>query len=466
VALLCVIGAADGAAPSAAAPSAAPAAAAAPSAADAIDCEVTCLTENVSAGLPVVLRLSWRNTSRKPVELHAEAPRAVTFETTLTTQSRRLMLPVTSLGTITLEPGKAVTSTFLVVAGRPEAKPEAPLEAIFSAAGTYKINIDGFPTDGPLVVTVTEPTDRADRDALKNWTPAMTACLAGESAKIKDASLEQHVWQVLVLQEKGPYAGYALWAKAKGFAQIAANHPEDDANVNTSRRDVAMKACQAILEGHPETPVQELALEMQVDLAQALGLGTEARQSAQKLVEKYPTGLALARLRQAYGKDFEKLATAEAPPAAPAAPYVLPPMGPADAARQLVRDLRNQFVNWHITDGQQDRVPYEDVKKQAAAGGKVADSKTIWMQHTAVMMSDRENQLLLTGQIHLVIGEGAAAKAVDRRVRIMLAPDGKGGMILKDVKVTDDPPVPPPGGSQPPTVAPTTAPTTAPTPRG
>jgi hypothetical protein len=387
-----------------------------------------------------VLRLSWRNTAKQPVELHAEGPRAVTVEVA-GGEARHLVLPAAPLGTVTLDAGKAVSSLFLLVAGRPEGKAEAPLEAVFPAAGKYQVTIDGFPTDGPLVITVAEPIALADRDARKNWTPAMIACLAGEVGKVKEAMLEQHVWQVLVMQEKGPYAGYALWAKARGYALIAAAHPEEDASVN--RRDVAMKTCQKILDSYPETPVQELALEMQVEQAHALRLGVEARLAAQKLADKFPAGLALARLRQAYGKDLEKLATVEAPPAAAAAnsPYVMPPMGPTAAAQELIANLPKRFTTWHITDGQQDRVPYEDVKKQAVGNRKVAEDKSAWAHHTAVMMNDKDDQLLITGQIHLVVGEGALAKDVDRRVRIMLAPDGKGGMLLRDVKVTDDPPV-------------------------
>jgi hypothetical protein len=466
----------------------APARAAAP---DPIDREVTCLTDNVSAGLPAVLKLSWRNTSKNAVELHAAGPKAVTVEGGAGGAARRLVLPAADLGTVTLDAGKTVSSTFLLVAGRPEGKADAPLEPIFPAAGKYQVTIDGFPTDGPLAITVAEPTAQEDRDARKNWTPLITACLAGDVAQAKDSTLELHVWQILVLQEKGPYAGYALWAKARGFAGIAAAHP-DDAAANRTRRDTAMKVCKLVLDGHPETPVQESALELQVELAQAMGRVDEGRQLAQKLAEKFPAGLAVARLRQAYGAGFEKLGEAPTPPgtvttsttaagsvpgtvtitttamtittttatttaagaastspkAAPSAPpFTLGAAGPVPAASILVRDLPKQFVNWHISDGQHDRMPYEEVKKQIAAGAKVTENQSGWTHHTAVVMGVNHEQLLITGQIHLLLGEGPEAKPIDRRVRIMLTADDQGGMILKDVKVTDETPLLPAGGS-------------------
>ncbi len=88
--------------------------------------------------------------------------------------------------------------------------------------------------------------------------------------------------------------------------------------------------------------------------------------------------------------------------------------------------------------------------------GKVLDDQTQWKTHTTVMIGPNHDQILMTGQIRMVVrGAGAADQVVERRIRMNLALDAKGTLILKSVTVTDEPPLPDVGPGGPPRPMPT-----------
>ena len=126
----------------------------------------------------------------------------------------------------------------------------------------------------------------------------------------------------------------------------------------------------------------------------------------------------------------------------------------ASGGEQVGRDLPRTLTSWHLSDGTRDRFPYEEIKKQAGVEGKVIDDRTTWKTHATVMMGPNKDQVLLTGQIHMVVRNPAAGdQVVERRVRMLLGLDAKGTLLLKSVTVTDEPPLPdsgPVGPGRPP----------------
>jgi hypothetical protein len=431
-----------------------------------LDREVTCLTDTVVVGLPVALRLSWKNPSKRSALLNAEAPRAVTVEKSAGGPVRRLFLPVPAQGqeAITLDSHKSATRTVLLVMGRPADQPDAPLEWLFPEAGQYRLTVEEFPTDGPMVVTVQEPPSEGDRDARRNWTLDLAATLAGETSGINELSVQTQAEWLLSLSPKSVYAGYAVWAEAKRLSD----------STDRKKQDAAVKACQTVLDKYGEMPVGEAPAEMLVELYHATGQGARAQEAARALAQKYPESAAALRLHQEYGAGFDGLVapppaptetrpppsvapkttpptTAKTTPAAP--PKPVPNLGGEkttiqDFGNRLGVELAGSFTAWRITDGRTLRAPYEDVKRLAGLSGKVDDERTTWGTGAVVVTGAKRDQLTVAGFVQMAVkGAGGKVQWLAKRVVITLVPDGRGNVILQGVRLDVDPPAsigPPP----------------------
>jgi len=108
--------------------------------------------------------------------------------------------------------------------------------------------------------------------------------------------------------------------------------------------------------------------------------------------------------------------------------------------RKLLYDLNMGFPTWHLSDGRRDRFPYEEVKRQAGVAGKVVDERTEWDSHTLVMAGPARDQMVLTGQVRMLLkaDAGVAARGtwVARSVQVTLVVDDRGVLVLKDLTVS------------------------------
>ena len=108
--------------------------------------------------------------------------------------------------------------------------------------------------------------------------------------------------------------------------------------------------------------------------------------------------------------------------------------------RKLLYDLNMGFPSWRLSDGRRDRFPYEEVKRQAGVAGKIVDERTEWDSHTIVMAGPARDQVVLTGQVRMLlkVEAGAAAREtwVARSVQVTLAVDDRGALVLRDLTVS------------------------------
>jgi hypothetical protein len=214
---------------------------------------------------------------------------------------------------------------------------------------------------------------------------------------------------------------------------------------------------------------------MMVELYRATSQGARARQMAMKLAEKYPESFAAVRLRQEYGVGFEKLvapppvppapgpvatgpaakgpvatrpagAVPPAPAGAPATPKVVPDLGGEkmsadDFGTKLGRELTKFFTDWRISNGSGLVSPYAEVKRLAGVTGMVADDLTRWEIATTLVSGQRRDQLLVAGQVRMAVkGPGGGVQWIAKRATILLASDGRGNMLLQQVRLAADPP--------------------------
>jgi hypothetical protein len=262
--------------------------------------EVVCVTDTVSAGVPVALKITWKNTTGQPISFPTEDLRTVTVEK-VGGAARPFSVKTTALMTrgtsTTLDAGKTLTRMALLVVGRDPAKAAmAPLEWLFPEAGQYRVTLEGLPTAGPIVVTVQDPAP-ADAEARKLWTPEMAGCLTGDAANAKP--MLPQLEQIYQQSPMSGYGAYALWVKARYASQNAA--------ADRRELDRASDACLAILERHPEVAVQDEVAELYIEMCRASFRGARGRELAMELAQKSPDSEAVARLRRSYGPAFNGL---------------------------------------------------------------------------------------------------------------------------------------------------------------
>jgi hypothetical protein len=283
-----------------------------------IECAVTSLTPSVPAGLPVALKLSWRNTTAQAIVIPpavVQPALTVTVEKVPGGPARRLVMPAWSFANLklTVAPDKTLTRTILAVMGRPEGKADAPLEWLFPEAGQFRLAVDGFATAAPLVLTVEEPKG-ADLDACKLWTPEIASALADQTSD-RFRTLLLLVEPICRQYPLSPYGGYALWLKARGLTYTAGASAAD--------KEAAIHACQELLDRHPDVMVQEAALGLIVSLYQTTYRGARAREVGQELATKFSDSIAVEWLHDVCGKNFEKL--------------VIPPGGESAAGARVIK---------------------------------------------------------------------------------------------------------------------------------
>ena len=109
----------------------------------------------------------------------------------------------------------------------------------------------------------------------------------------------------------------------------------------------------------------------------------------------------------------------------------------AGLAQGVFSKLPRGLTTWRISDGQQDRAPYEEIKAQLGLTGKVADDRTRWVNHKLNMTGSSMTEPLLQGQIRMPLksGAGPAGQWVVRDVHFCLALGPGGDLVLKRIDV-------------------------------
>ena len=253
----------------------------------------------VLPGEPVVLRLTWRNTSDKTVEFREEQFLGVTVRRAGDSGAPRplwVLRRPTRAGpaTLTLAPGKTWSRKVPMVLGRPENNDRSPAEFVFPAAGKYSFAVQGVADPASLSVTVQDPASAGDVAARALWTVDVARCLVSER---RDPVSLAAIEKIYTDCPGSRYAPYALWAHGDELAQR-----ED---LRSAPRAAALT--ERLLDRYADFPLREETFKALVDLYADMGDKESARETAEDLAQAMPAGEAVAALKQLYGDTFDKL---------------------------------------------------------------------------------------------------------------------------------------------------------------
>ena len=249
------------------------------------------LTPTVLPAEPVILLMTWRNTSGKAVKYPddqdlllavrkvdgAGAPRGLWVARTIHPD---LMIP--------LRAGESASRKIPVVLGWAPADTRPPIEFVLAEPGKYRLSIQGAVDSDALDVTVVEPASPEDRAARALWTTDIAWCLiAGARNPARDLPA---IDTICAKYPFSRYAAYSLWIRAAERAQ---------------RGDFGALAqsagySEAILERHPGFPLREDTLKALVGLYATIREPFLAQEAAKALAREFPRSPHLARLREQF----------------------------------------------------------------------------------------------------------------------------------------------------------------------
>jgi hypothetical protein len=280
--------------------------------------QVAVLGDAVLPGEPLVLRMTWHNTSSKSVECRDDQPLRVTVRKAGEAAARQLAilrrLPRGPAATISLAPGKSFSRKILVVVGQAGDAEGAPAEFVLPAAGKYTLSVEGVTEPAALAVTVAAPASAEDAAACHAWTVEAARCLAVDQS---DAAGAAAIEKMCAEHPTSRYAPYAMWAQADELARRG------------GRRGVARAAvlCEGLLDRHPAFPLREEAFRALVSLYEAMGDGPSARETAEDFARTAGAGELVADLRRTYGESFERLGPPRPAPPSGRAVLAVPVQG-------------------------------------------------------------------------------------------------------------------------------------------
>jgi hypothetical protein len=311
--------------------------------------QVSLVGDTVLPGEPVVLRLTWRNTSARTLECRDDQLLRITVERAGDgAAARHLWLLRRPLkageATIRLAPGKAFSRPVLVVLGRPEDRESSPPEFVFPAAGKYRLAIEGIADPPSLSVTVQDPASVDDLAAHQLWTTDVAGLLV---ASAKDAAGPAGLAKVYAERPLSRYAPYAMWAHVQELAAF-------DAFRSGPR---AAMLLETLLDRYGGFPLREEAFKALVELYHAMNDGEAAREAAEDFARAMPASDAVAALKQAYGDTFDALGPRRpAPPAGTAVVRATLDLTGADAIPAAVRPVFEAY--WKsVAAGNLDALP-------------------------------------------------------------------------------------------------------------
>jgi ketosteroid isomerase-like protein len=293
--------------------------------------QVSLLGDTALPGEPVVLRLTWRNTSARTLECRDDQLLRITVQRAGDGAARPLWLLRKPLkageAAVRLAPGKAFSRQVLVVLGRSEDRESSPPEFVFPAAGKYRLAIEGIADPPSLTVTVQDLASVDDLAARHLWTVGTAGLLV---ASARDAAGPPGLARIYTERPLSRYAPYAMWAHVQELAAF-------DGFRNGPR---AAMLLETLLDRYGSFPLRDEAFKALVELYHAMNDGEAARETAEDFARAMPAGDAVAALKQAYGDTFDALGPHRpAPPAGTAAVRATLDLTGADALPAAVRPV-------------------------------------------------------------------------------------------------------------------------------
>jgi hypothetical protein len=294
--------------------------------------QVSLLGDTVLPGEPVVLRLTWRNTSARTLECRDDQLLRITVERAGDSAAARPLWLLRKLlkageATVRLAPGKAFSRQVLVVLGRSEDRESSPPEFVFPAAGKYRLAIEGIADPPSLTITVQDLASVDDLAARHLWTVDVAGLLV---APARDAAGPAGLAKVYTERPLSRYAPYAMWAQVQELAAF-------DGFRNGPR---AAMLLETLLDRYGSFPLREEAFEALVELYHAMNDGEAARETAEDFARAMPASDAVAALKQTYGDTFDALGPRRpAPSAGTAAVRATLDLTGADAIPAAVRPV-------------------------------------------------------------------------------------------------------------------------------
>jgi len=260
--------------------------------------QVTVIGDTVLPGEPLVLRITWHNTSAKTVECRDDQPLRATVQKMGEGAPRRFTLlrrlPRGPAATIPVPPGKSFSRKILVVVGQEAGAGPGPGEFVLPAPGKFSLSFEGITDPATLLVTVTAPASAEDAAASHAWTVEAARCLVSDQT---DAACAAALEKMYAEQPTSRYAPYAMWARA------------DDLARHGGQRGVmrAIALCEGVVDRYPAFPLRDEAFRALVSLYAATGDAESARETAADFARAAGASDVVADLRRMYGESFDRL---------------------------------------------------------------------------------------------------------------------------------------------------------------
>jgi len=316
---------------------------------DGLARQASLVGDTVLPGEPVVLRLTWRNTSARTLECRDDQLLRISVERAGDGAAARplwLLRKPLKVGeaTIRLAPGKTFSRPVLVILGRPEDRESSPPEFVFPAAGKYRLAIEGIADPPSLTVTVQDLASVDDLAAHQLWTTDVAGLLV---APARDAAGPAGLAKVYTERPLSRYAPYAMWAHVQELATF-------DSFRSAPR---AAMLLETLLDRYGSFPLREEAFKALVELYHAMNDGEAAREAAEDFARAMPASDAVAALKQTYGDTFDALGPRRpAPPAGTAVVRATLDLTGADAIPAAVRPVFEAY--WKsVAAGNLDALP-------------------------------------------------------------------------------------------------------------
>ena len=248
------------------------------------------LTPAVLPREPVILDITWGNTSTGSLEYPDDQPLLFTVRKAGEAEPRRLWIVrrVHRDLMIPLGPDETCTRKVPFVLGWPPSKTRPPMEFVLAEPGNYEISLMGDAAPAPLAVTVTAPRSAEDVAAGNLWTVEIARGLVG--ARPDPQTVVPALEKIYSQYPTSRYAAWALWIHATIMT----------AGGGVDRFTEAARWGEALVARHPDFPLCEEALKALVGVYATLGKTDQAREALAELAGRFPQSRYLASLRRQF----------------------------------------------------------------------------------------------------------------------------------------------------------------------
>lgn len=258
------------------------------------------LTPSVLPCEPVILELTWRNTSAEAVEYPDDQPLLLAVQKGDDKNAARhfwmarriqrdLMIP--------LKAGESVTRKVPLVLGWPPSNEKPPIEFVLPEPGQYAIAIKGTADPAPVAVTVLELTSAEDRAARPLWTTDLARCLVGPP--LEPETVGPAAEAICSQAPTSRYAAYALWV----WCTDLTSHRDRAAFLDAARWG------EALLARHPDFPLREESFKALVAVYGTLNRADETRDTLADLAREFPQSRYPSDLRERYRDTLARAGT-------------------------------------------------------------------------------------------------------------------------------------------------------------